>query len=130
VPDALTSWLRMLPATIAFTFAAGALSAGVTGTPRLLSLFGLAGVLLVAVSLVPRRLRVAAAPSMIFSGSVDDQATLRPCEPGADSDASHRRGGPPRAGAPYPLIIVAHLSATWSSGSFSPGIVAHPCFFT
>jgi uncharacterized membrane protein YdjX (TVP38/TMEM64 family) len=54
---ALTSWLCMLPATIALTSAAGALSAGATDTSRLLVLFGLAGALLALLSLVPRWLR-------------------------------------------------------------------------
>lgn len=54
---ALTSWLCMLPATVAFTTAAGAVGAGAWDVRRMLLLLGLAGVLIVGLSLLPRWLR-------------------------------------------------------------------------
>jgi uncharacterized membrane protein YdjX (TVP38/TMEM64 family) len=54
---ALTSWLCMLPATVAFTAAAGAVVTGAWDARRMLLLLGLAGVLLAALSLLPRWLR-------------------------------------------------------------------------
>jgi uncharacterized membrane protein YdjX (TVP38/TMEM64 family) len=54
---AITSWLCMLPATVAFTVAAGAVVTGTWDARRMLLLLGLAGVLLVALSLLPRWLR-------------------------------------------------------------------------
>jgi uncharacterized membrane protein YdjX (TVP38/TMEM64 family) len=54
---AITSWLCMLPATVAFTVAAGAVATGAWDARRMLLLLGLAGVLLVALSLLPRWLR-------------------------------------------------------------------------
>ena len=54
---ALTSWLCMLPATVAFTTAAGAVVAGAWDVRRMLLLLGLAGVLIVGLSLLPRWLR-------------------------------------------------------------------------
>jgi uncharacterized membrane protein YdjX (TVP38/TMEM64 family) len=54
---ALTSWLCMLPATVAFTTAAGAVVAGAWDVRRMLLLLGVAGVLIVALSLLPRWLR-------------------------------------------------------------------------
>jgi uncharacterized membrane protein YdjX (TVP38/TMEM64 family) len=50
---AVTSWLCMLPATVAFTFAGGALSDG-GDMRRTLAYLGAAGVLLVGISLLPR----------------------------------------------------------------------------
>jgi uncharacterized membrane protein YdjX (TVP38/TMEM64 family) len=57
VAYAITSWLCMLPATVAFTVAAGAVVTGTWDARRMLLLLGLAGVLLVALSLLPRWLR-------------------------------------------------------------------------
>jgi uncharacterized membrane protein YdjX (TVP38/TMEM64 family) len=54
---AVTSALCMLPATVAYTAAAGALVAGVWDARRMLVLLALAGALLVALSLLPRWLR-------------------------------------------------------------------------
>ena len=51
---ALTSWLCMIPTTVAFTSAAGAVVAGAWDARRMLLLLALAGVLLVALSLLPR----------------------------------------------------------------------------
>ena len=58
---ALTSWLCMLPATVAFTTAAGAVVAGAWDVRRMLLLLGLAGVLIVGLSLLPRWLRARSA---------------------------------------------------------------------
>jgi uncharacterized membrane protein YdjX (TVP38/TMEM64 family) len=54
---AVTSLLCMLPGTLAFTAAAGAVVAGAWDARHMLLLLGLAGVLLVALSLLPRWLR-------------------------------------------------------------------------
>ncbi len=54
---AVTSFLCMLPGTLAFTAAAGAAAAGAWDARRMLLLLALAGVLLVALSLLPRLLR-------------------------------------------------------------------------
>jgi uncharacterized membrane protein YdjX (TVP38/TMEM64 family) len=54
---AVTSALCMLPATVAYTAAAGALVAGAWDAGRMLFLLGVAGALLVALSLLPRWLR-------------------------------------------------------------------------
>jgi uncharacterized membrane protein YdjX (TVP38/TMEM64 family) len=54
---ALTSFLCMLPGTLAFTAAAGAVVAGAFDARRMLLLLAVAGVLLVALSLLPRWLR-------------------------------------------------------------------------
>jgi uncharacterized membrane protein YdjX (TVP38/TMEM64 family) len=54
---ALTSILCMLPGTLAFTAAAGAVVAGAFDARRMLFLLAVAGVLLVALSLLPRWLR-------------------------------------------------------------------------
>ena len=54
---AVTSFLCMLPGTLAFTAAAGAVVAGAWDARRMLLLLALAGVLLVALSLLPRWLR-------------------------------------------------------------------------
>jgi uncharacterized membrane protein YdjX (TVP38/TMEM64 family) len=54
---ALTSWLCMLPATVAFTAAAGAVFTGAWNARRMLLLLAVAGVVLVALSLLPRWLR-------------------------------------------------------------------------
>lgn len=53
----VTSWLCMLPATVAFTTAAGAVVTGAWDARRMLLLLGVAGVLIVALSLLPRWLR-------------------------------------------------------------------------
>jgi uncharacterized membrane protein YdjX (TVP38/TMEM64 family) len=53
----VTSWLCMLPATVAFTTAAGAVVAGAWDARRMLLLLGVAGALIVALSLLPRWLR-------------------------------------------------------------------------
>ena len=53
----LTSWLCMLPATVAFTTAAGAVVAGAWDVRRMLLLLGVAGLLIVGLSLLPRWLR-------------------------------------------------------------------------
>lgn len=50
---AVTSWLAMLPATAAYTFAGGALSAG-TDVRRITLWLGLAGVILAVLILLPR----------------------------------------------------------------------------
>ena len=54
---ALTSWLGMLPATVAFTLAGGALSEGGWDPRWMLPWLGGAGVLLALLSLLPRWLR-------------------------------------------------------------------------
>jgi uncharacterized membrane protein YdjX (TVP38/TMEM64 family) len=54
---AVTSLVCMLPGTLAFTAAAGAVVAGAWDPRRMLLLLALAGVLLVALSLLPRWLR-------------------------------------------------------------------------
>jgi uncharacterized membrane protein YdjX (TVP38/TMEM64 family) len=54
---AVTSFLCMLPGTVAFTAAAGAVVAGAWDARRMLLLLAVAGVLLVALSLLPRWLR-------------------------------------------------------------------------
>ncbi|MEX2223095.1 MAG: TVP38/TMEM64 family protein [Candidatus Rokuibacteriota bacterium] len=54
---AVTSFLCMLPATVAYTAAAGAIVAGAWDARRMLVLLALAGVLLVALSMLPRWLR-------------------------------------------------------------------------
>jgi uncharacterized membrane protein YdjX (TVP38/TMEM64 family) len=54
---AVTSALCMLPATVAYTAAAGALVAGAWDAGRMLLLLAVAGALLVALSLLPRWLR-------------------------------------------------------------------------
>lgn len=54
---ALTSWLCMLPSTVAFTLAGGALSEGGWDPRRLFLWFGLAAALLTLASLLPRWLR-------------------------------------------------------------------------
>ncbi len=54
---ALTSFLCMLPGTVAFTAAAGAVVAGALDVRRMLVLLAVAGALLVALSLLPRWLR-------------------------------------------------------------------------
>ncbi|HSE04615.1 MAG TPA: TVP38/TMEM64 family protein [Methylomirabilota bacterium] len=54
---AVTSFLCMLPGTLAFTAAAGAVVAGAWDARRMLALLAVAGVLLVALSLLPRWLR-------------------------------------------------------------------------
>jgi len=53
----LTSWLCMLPSTVAFTLAGGALSEGAWDPRRLLLWLGVAAALLALLSLVPRWLR-------------------------------------------------------------------------
>ncbi len=53
----LTSWLCMLPSTVAFTLAGGALSEGGWDPRRMLLWLGLAATLLCLVSLLPRWLR-------------------------------------------------------------------------
>jgi uncharacterized membrane protein YdjX (TVP38/TMEM64 family) len=53
----LTSWFCMLPATVAFNTAAGAVVAGAWDVRRMLLLLGVAGLLIVALSLLPRLLR-------------------------------------------------------------------------
>jgi uncharacterized membrane protein YdjX (TVP38/TMEM64 family) len=53
----LVSWLCMLPGTAAYAVAAGALVEGRGDLRRTLALLGVAGVLLVGVSLIPRWLR-------------------------------------------------------------------------
>ena len=53
----VTSWLCMLPATVAFTTAAGAVVTGAWDARRMLLLLGVAGVLIGALSLLPRWLR-------------------------------------------------------------------------
>ena len=57
VPYTITSWICMLPSTAAFTIAGGALSEGGWDTWRILPWFGLAAVLAILVSLLPRWLR-------------------------------------------------------------------------
>lgn len=52
-----TSFVCMLPATVAYTVAAGALVAGAWDVRRMVLLLGAAGVLLVVLSLLPRWLR-------------------------------------------------------------------------
>ena len=54
---ALTSWLGMLPATVAFTLAGGALGEGGWDPRWILPWLGVAGVLVVLLSLLPRWLR-------------------------------------------------------------------------
>ncbi len=54
---AITSWLCMLPATVAFAFAGGALTAGTWEARTTLVCLAVTGVLLVLLSLVPRWLR-------------------------------------------------------------------------
>lgn len=54
---AVTSFFCMLPGTLAFTAAAGAVVAGAWDARRMLALLAVAGVLLVALSLLPRWLR-------------------------------------------------------------------------
>ncbi|MFQ5881469.1 MAG: TVP38/TMEM64 family protein [Candidatus Methylomirabilales bacterium] len=54
---ALTSWLCMLPGTAAYTFAGGALSEGGGDIRRTLAYLGIAGALLVLISLIPRQLQ-------------------------------------------------------------------------
>jgi uncharacterized membrane protein YdjX (TVP38/TMEM64 family) len=54
---AVTSGLCILPATVAYTAAAGAVVAGAWDARRMVLLLALAGVLLVALSLLPRWLR-------------------------------------------------------------------------
>jgi len=54
---ALASWLGMLPATVAFTLAAGALSEGGWDLRRILPWLGVAAVLLALLSLLPRWFR-------------------------------------------------------------------------
>jgi uncharacterized membrane protein YdjX (TVP38/TMEM64 family) len=54
---ALTSWLGMLPSTVAFAVAGGALTDGGWDPRRTLLVIGLAAALLVLVSLLPRWLR-------------------------------------------------------------------------
>jgi uncharacterized membrane protein YdjX (TVP38/TMEM64 family) len=56
-PYMLTSWLCMLPSTVAFTLAGGALGEGSWDPRRMLLWFGLAAALLGLLSLVPRWLR-------------------------------------------------------------------------
>jgi len=56
-PYALTSWLGMLPSTVAFAVAGGALSEGGWDTRWTLLVIGLAAALLAVVSLLPRWLR-------------------------------------------------------------------------
>jgi uncharacterized membrane protein YdjX (TVP38/TMEM64 family) len=56
-PYAITSAICMLPATAAFTFAGGALSEGRGDVKRTLGYLATAGVLLVAISLIPRWLQ-------------------------------------------------------------------------
>jgi len=53
---AVTSWACMLPATGALTFTADALLAGHADPPRMFAWLGVVGVMLVAVSFVPRGL--------------------------------------------------------------------------
>ena len=54
---ALTSWLGMLPSTVAFAVAGGALTDGSWDPRRTLLVIGLAAALLVLISLLPRWLR-------------------------------------------------------------------------
>lgn len=54
---AVTSFLCVLPATVAFTAAAGAMVAGAWDARRMILLLALAGVLVVGLSLLPRWLR-------------------------------------------------------------------------
>jgi uncharacterized membrane protein YdjX (TVP38/TMEM64 family) len=56
-PYAITSAICMLPGTAAFTFAGGALSDGRGDVKRTLAYLGIAGVLLVLISLIPRWLQ-------------------------------------------------------------------------
>ena len=56
-PYTVTSWLCMLPSTVAFTLAGGALSEGGWDPRRVLLWFGVAAALLALLSLVPRWLR-------------------------------------------------------------------------
>jgi uncharacterized membrane protein YdjX (TVP38/TMEM64 family) len=56
-PYAITSSICMLPGTAAFTFAGGALSDGRGDVRRTLAYLGIAGVLLVLISLIPRWLQ-------------------------------------------------------------------------
>lgn len=56
-PYAITSSICMLPGTAAFTFAGGALSDGRGDVTRTLAYLGIAGVLLVLISLIPRWLQ-------------------------------------------------------------------------
>jgi len=53
----VTSFVCMLPATVAYTVAAGAVVAGAWDVRRMILLLAVAGVLLVALSLLPRWLR-------------------------------------------------------------------------
>jgi len=53
----LTSWPCMLPGTAAYTFAGGALSEGGGDIQRTMTYLGIAGILLVMVSLLPRWLK-------------------------------------------------------------------------
>jgi uncharacterized membrane protein YdjX (TVP38/TMEM64 family) len=53
----VTSWLSMLPATVAYTFAAGALSEGGGDLRVTLGYLAVAGTLIVLVSVIPRLLR-------------------------------------------------------------------------
>jgi uncharacterized membrane protein YdjX (TVP38/TMEM64 family) len=57
VPYLLTSWLCMLPSTVAFTIAGGALTEGGWDARRMLPWFGLAAALAILASLLPRWLR-------------------------------------------------------------------------
>ena len=54
----LTSWPCMLPGTVAYTFAGGALSEGGRDIQRTMTYLGIAGILLVLVSLVPQWLKL------------------------------------------------------------------------
>lgn len=54
----LTSWPCMLPGTAAYTFAGGALSEGGRDIQRTMTYLGIAGILLVLVSLVPQWLKL------------------------------------------------------------------------
>ena len=67
---AISSWACMLPATVAFTVAAGAVVAGAWDARRTLVLLAGAGVLLVALSLLPRWLcgRSAALDDLLKAG--------------------------------------------------------------
>src|SRR5262245_41477339 len=53
----VTSWICMLPGTAAYTFAGGALTEGTGDVRRALVYLAIAGVLIVAVSVIPRMLK-------------------------------------------------------------------------
>lgn len=101
------SWLCMLPGTVAYTLAASTLSAGGRDPQRILASLGIAGILIVLVSLLPRWLmRRSHVPGDLLEGGISAENAAR--GPGLLENHSGRPG-PGRessGGTPEMLSII------------------------